>query len=636
MAEDVADDVADDVAEYVSEVSGVEETPETPGGFTPIRDYALIGDTRTGALVSKSGSIDWLCLPDFHSEALFSGLLDPMRGGVLHTGPQRCGRVTRRYVENAPVLETRFETDGGVVTVKDFMTVPSDRRPRPFHPARRLVRIVAAERGNPEVSLRFAPRPGYGRTVPLLERRGELGWVLSDGKHFLLFQSDLDHEASERGVVSGVTRLREGERRTVSLSFCGRDVGVVPQIGVEACTSELEATLGWWKDWLGRLDYDGPFRAEVFRSAMALRLITYSQSGAVLASATSSLPESIGAPRNYDYRYCWLRDSSFILRSFLGLGYLGEAQGFFQWLMHATQLTAPRLQTLYNVFGRTDVAERKVPWLQGYRGSTPVNIGNAAESQLQLDIYGAVLTAALLFVSHGGEIGRSERKRLEGLARVVCSDWTLPDNGIWEMPGGRKHNTYSKAMCWAALDAAVRLKERGLIRDRGDRFARERDEIRRVTLEQGWNERKGAFVGAFGHDWLDASVLLLPRIGFIEPDHPRMVATYQRIEEVLGEGAQIRRYAEGVDGLPGREGAFVACGFWAAEYLARRGETQAARDRVARVLEAANDVGLMSEEIDCRTGEALGNMPQGYSHTSLINAALAIKEAEEGREPEQT
>lgn len=618
-----------------AEVGEAGDIAGEPGGFMPIRDYALIGDTRTGALVSKAGSIDWLCLPDFHSEALFSGLLDPLRGGTLRTGPRLGGRVTRRYVDNAPVLETRFATDDGVLTVKDFMVLPSDERPRPFHPARRLIRIVEAERGSPEVMLRFAPRPGYGRTVPRLKRRGKLGWTLSDGSHFLLFQSDLEHEASAQGEVTGVTRLRQGERRTVSLSFCGRDIGVVPPVGSDAAASELDATLAWWKSWLGRLDYDGPFRDQVFRSAMALRLITFSQSGAVIAAATSSLPESIGATRNYDYRYCWLRDSSFILRSFLGLGYLAEAEGFFSWLMHATQLTAPRLQTLYNVFGRTDVRESHVPWLQGYRHSTPVNIGNAAESQLQLDIYGAVLGAALLFVSHGGEIGRAERKRLEGLARVVCCDWTLPDNGIWEMPGGRRHNTYSKAMCWAALDAAIGLRDKGLIRDPDDRFAGERDEIRRVTLERGWNERVGAFTGAFGHDWLDASVLLLPRIGFIAPDDPRMVATYERIEEGLGQGAQIRRYADGVDGLPGREGAFVACGFWAAEYLARRGDTRAARERVSRVLEAANDVGLMSEEVDCDTGEALGNTPQGYSHTSLINAALAIKEAEDGAEPRQ-
>ena len=636
VSEQVSEQVSDEGGDAAKDAPDARQAPHRPGGFTPIRDYALIGDMRTGALVSKTGSIDWLCLPDFHSEALLSGILDPLRGGSLFTGPRRCDRVTRRYVENAPILETRFETGDGVLTVRDFMALASDDRRRAFHPQRRLVRIVEAESGNPEVTLRFAPRPGFGRSVPRLKKRGKLGWSLADGHAFLLFQSDLEHESTSQGVLQGTTRLAEGERRSVSLSFCDRDIGVVPPIGAEACASELDETLGWWQRWLGRLDYDGPFRAEVFRSAMALRMLTFSQSGAVVAAATSSLPEVIGGPRNYDYRFCWLRDSSFILRSFLGLGYLAEAQGFFEWLMHATQLSAPRLQTVYTVYGRTDVSEQKIQSLQGYRGSTPVNTGNGAESQLQLDIYGAVLSAAVLFLSHGGEIGRSERRRLEGLAKVVCDDWTLPDNGIWEMPGGRKHNTYSKAMCWAALDSAVQLKERGLISDPGDRFASERDAIRRVTLEQGWNDRVGAFVGAFGHDWLDASALLLPRIGFIEPNEPRMVATFEKIEAKLGQGAQIRRYHDSVDPLPGKEGAFVACGFWAAEYLARRGDTQAARDRVSRVLEAANDVGLMSEEIDCDTGEALGNMPQGYSHTSLINAALAIKEAEEGRRPEQT
>ncbi len=283
--------MSEQVSEQATEGPEANDAPERPGGFTPIRDYALIGDMRTGALVSKTGSIDWLCLPNFHSDALLAGMLDPLRGGSLFTGPRRCRRVSRRYVEGAPILETRFETDDGVLTVTDFMALSSAPRPRPLDPQRRLIRIVAAESGEPEVALRFAPRPGYGRRVPRLKARGKLGWTLADGESFLLFQSDLQHEAGSQGVLEGTTRLAAGEARSVSLSFCGRDIGVVPPIGAQACAAELDETLGWWQRWLGRLDYDGPFRDEVFRSAMALRLLTFSQSGAVVAAATSSLPE---------------------------------------------------------------------------------------------------------------------------------------------------------------------------------------------------------------------------------------------------------------------------------------------------------------------------------------------------------
>jgi GH15 family glucan-1,4-alpha-glucosidase len=367
----------------------------------------------------------------------------------------------------------------------------------------------------------------------------------------------------------------------------------------------------------------------VLRSLVVLRLLTFSQSGAVVAAATTSLPEAIGGRRNWDYRFCWLRDSYFVLNSFMDLGLAEEGCAFFRWLMHATQMTAPRLNTLYTVFGRTDTAApQEVKSLEGYRGSGPVHRGNGAVKQFQLDAHGAVLVCALILAEHGGEIGRAEQRRLRGFAEAIRQDWTLPDNGLWEMRGPRKHHTYSKVMCWAALDAMVRLCERGAVDADAAQYTADRDLIRDTILRQSWNAERGAFIGAFGHDYLDASLLLMPRLGFLPADDPRMVSTFDAIERSLGHGAQLHRYRNGIDGFSRNEGTFTACGFWAADYLARRGDVGAARRRIADLLGHANDLQLMAEELDPESGEQLGNFPQGLSHTAFIEAVLALQQAE--------
>ncbi len=601
--------------------------------YMPIADYALIGDTHAAALIARDGAIDWLCLPDMPDDSIFAELLDRERGGCFFAGSAQGARSTRRYLPHSPVLETTHETADGILRITDFMPIPRDGKQRHVAAARRLIRLVEAVEGQPELAVRFAPRPQYGEVLPRLRQRGRGVWTMSDGRDFLALHSDLPLERSAHGTLTARTRLTKGERRTLAMSFCRSDIGVL--VPLQGCRGELDSTLGWWQDFCAACTHDGPFQAEVLRSFITLRLLTFSQSGAVLAAPTTSLPEAVGGTRNWDYRYCWLRDASFIMGSFLDLGYEEEGEAFFRWLIHATQLTAPRLDVLYDVFGHTMVPERTRHALEGWRGSAPVRTGNGAQGQLQLDVYGEMVNSALLYARAGGTLDFAQRRRLREFADIVCQSWTLPDNGMWEMRNGRRHHTYSKAMCWAALDSVLQLCEMGHLRLDTDRLSRERDAIRASILAQGVNRKAGTLTGAYGHDYMDASLLLLPRMGLIAPDDPLMVATFDRIERDLGHGAQIRRYPDGLDGFTSTEGTFTACGFWAADYLARRGDTDAARARIAELLQNANDLGLMSEETDPETGEMLGNFPQAFSHAGLIRAASSLGRQEQGETPKE-
>jgi GH15 family glucan-1,4-alpha-glucosidase len=612
------------------EVSALLRLPARPDGYLPIADYAVIGDTRTLALVGRDGSIDWLCLPNVDDASVFAALLDRERGGHFLVGVSGPAEIERRYAPETAVLITRFTTSEGVIELTDFMPLALHDAIGAMEPARRVVRIAEAIAGNPRLCVHFVPRPEYGAAMADPRPAGQKSWVIADGRDFLLLQSDVPLAAPMRGTLVGQKRLVVGEKCRFALSFCRNAPGIIPP-GGEAVDRECNNTVEFWQRLCDRIDYNGSFRDAVIRSLITLRLLSFSLSGAVVAAATSSLPEAIGGARNWDYRFCWLRDSYFVLHGFLAFGLQEEGSAFFRWLMHATQLTAPHLETLYTVFGRTDVEPHQLKSLEGYRRSAPVHRGNGATSQLQLDAYGAVLKCALVLAEHGGDIGKSEQRRLRGFADVVRSDWTLPDNGLWEMRGGRKHNTYSKVMCWGALDAMVRLCQRGSIDADGAIYARDRDLVRDAILRQAWNAERRAFTGAFGHDFLDASLLLMPRLGFLPADDPRMVSTFDAIERDLGHGAQLRRYPKGIDGFDQGEGTFTACGYWAAEYLARRGDTDAARSRIADLLALANDVQLMSEEIDAASGEQLGNFPQGLSHAGFLGAVLALNEADAKR-----
>ncbi len=608
--------------------------PDRPQRYLPIAEYALIGDTHAAALVARDGGIDWLCLPDMHDESLFAELLDRERGGSFLLGAINARRITRRYLPNSPVLETVFETADGVLRVTDFMPVPADGHQHDVAAARRLIRLVEVLSGAPELAIRFTPRPHFGEKLPAMRQRSPTLWTCNSGRDFLALHSDLPLARVAHGTIGRRIRLQAGARHALALSFCRQDIGVL--MPLSGCRAELDATRSWWRQFCAHCSYDGPFAEAVVRSLITLRLLTFSQSGAVLAAPTTSLPEAVGGNRNWDYRYCWLRDATFILSSFLDLGYPREGEAFFRWLIHATRLTAPRLDVLYDVFGHTFVPERSRHALEGWCGSAPVRTGNGAQGQLQLDVYGEIADCALLYVQAGGQLDIAQRQRLRGFVNIVCKSWTLPDNGMWEMRNGRRHHTYSKAMCWAALDSALQLAEAGHLRLNARRIRRECDAIRTNILTHARSPKQDTLTGAYGRDYMDASLLLLPRLGLIAADDPLMVATFDRIDRELGRGAQIYRYPEGIDGFPSREGTFTACGFWAADYLARRGDVDAAHDRIAELLhQGGNDLGLMSEELDPDNGHMLGNFPQAFSHAGMIRAAAALARQQQGAAPQE-
>jgi GH15 family glucan-1,4-alpha-glucosidase len=601
----------------------------TAGEYPPIGDYAVIGDCRSAALISRAGSLDWLCLPRFDSPAVFAALLDRRRGGCFSVRPTGEYESSRRYVGDTNVLETTFRTGAGTLRLLDLMPVTSEaEKRRELWPNHQVLRQVECLDGEVEVDVLCDPRPGYGRTTPRAEDRGAFGFRFREEPGILLrSELPLAPLAPDRSGIGGQATLRAGERRYLSLTFNLEEPAVVPPFG-EAAERKIEQTLRWWEKWSGRCRFEGPYRDHVVRSALTLKLMTYAPSGAIVAAPTTSLPETMGGERNWDYRYCWLRDASLTLRGLMDLGYPAEAEAFLNWLFHAIRLTAPDARIMYDVFGESRLPERELDHLEGYAGSRPVRIGNEAADQFQLDTYGEVVDAAFQYVERGGRLDRDMAELMVGLGETACERWREPDEGIWEVRGGRRHHTYSKAMCWVALDRLVRFHEGGHLEAPVDRFSSVRDEIRAEIEARGYNEEIGSYVSVFDGDDLDASLLLLRIYGYAEPGADRMVSTCERIYERLGAGPLLHRY-RGDDGLPGEEGAFGIASFWGVEARARQGDVARARADFERLCGHANDVGLFAEEIDPGTGAALGNFPQAFTHVGLISAALTLRQLEE-------
>jgi GH15 family glucan-1,4-alpha-glucosidase len=610
---------------------GRERPSASPGHEAPaIADYAIIGDCRTAALVSRDGSIDWLCLPHFSGPSMFAALLDPERGGRFAIGPAQACRSSRRYVGPSPVLETRFETAAGRARLLDLMPVVDD--PGALHPLREVLRLLVCEEGEVAVDVGFAPRPDYGRSESRLVRRGKLGFACTHRDELLLLASDVPLELAPDGsAVLGRVVLTAGQSASFRLSYVKGDLAVVAPTGRGALEDRLRRTLLWWEEWASQCRYRGPHESAVLRSAVTLKLMTYALSGAVVAAPTASLPEWIGADRNWDYRYCWLRDAALTMRAFTGLGYREEAGSFLQWLLHATRLTWPKLQVMYDVYGRTNLTESELGHLTGHRGSRPVRIGNGAHRQEQLDVYGGVVSAAFDYAMSGARLQKDEAKLLEGFAETALKCWDQPDHGIWEIRGEKRHYTFSKVMCWAAVDSIVKLHEAGQVRVDVERFRRGRDAIAQAVETQGYSKATGSYAGVFDGDEADAALLLMACLGYKDATDPRMVRTFERLEERLGRGGLLMRYEPGYDRLSSREGAFGICSFWAVDNLARRGDVERAQEAFEGVLAYANDVGLFAEEVDPDTGAALGNFPQAFTHVGLINAALALEEARRKR-----
>ena len=603
--------------------------------YAPIENYGVIGDLHTVALVGNNGSIDWFCYPRFDSPSVFASVLDDAKGGRFVIGPD-VGNVTCRqlYLPDTNILITRFMTEEGVSEVMDFMPPgPADEN---YHG--RIIRIAKVVRGTMSLKLQCSPAFDYGRAEHTVEVRDNRAVFQSDGLGCMLKVSQSGHQTvvsvrpdGNGGVVASGT-LRENS--VLAAVFQGvDDAGIdcdCPE--VEGCLELLENTERYWHQWLRQSRYSGRWREMVDRSALVLKLLCYEPSGAIVAAPTCSLPEDIGGVRNWDYRYTWIRDASFSLYGLMRLGFTYEAGRFMDWLKERCGDLKPdgSLQIMYGIRGEKELPEFTLDHWEGYRKSAPVRIGNAAADQLQLDIYGEMMDSVYLFNKYGTPIDSELWTNLSRLMEWVCDHWDQPDEGIWEVRGGRQHFVYSKLMCWVALDRGVRLAEKRSFPANRERWLQNRDAIYQKIMAEGFNRQRNAFVQAFGSDTLDASNLLMPLVFFVSPTDPKMLSTLEAIncpphEHGLVSDSLVYRYdvARTADGVAGDEGTFSMCTFWLVEALTRAGRLGNARFIFEKMLSYANHLGLYSEETGPR-GEALGNFPQAFTHLGLISAAFNL------------
>jgi len=582
----------------------------------PIRDYALIGDGRTAALIARDGSVDWLCIPDLDSPSVFGRVLDQEHGGHLSLDARGSSATTRRYLPNTNVLETTFETRDGMVRVTDALTLPG----RALAPGRELARRLECMSGDVDVRWTLEPRFDYGRRRPRIRSWSGVAVADAGGEGLAVVVDGGDPIDVAPGRIGGRIRLRQGERALLAVTASHHEPLVLP--APHETERRLDETTAFWVEWAGGRNYSGPWPDSVIRSALALKLLVYAPSGAVAAAPTTSLPEELGGSRNWDYRFCWVRDSAFTLGALLSIGCGAEARAFFWWLMHASQITRPRLRVLYRLDGRESRREQTLP-LAGYMRSAPVRIGNAAADQLQLDVYGGLMQTVWLYVQAGEPLDRDTARRVADIADYVATTWARPDSGIWEVRSAPRQFTQSKLMCWIALDRALALAAVGAIPGtRGAVWKRERDAIGEFVETRCWSAEQGTYSRAAGSEDIDASLLLGVLFAYGGGDKARLDGTVAAVRRRLATGPFVRRYS-GDDGLDGREGAFLTCSFWLVDALARIGRLEDATALMEELIVLANDVGLYSEEIDAADGTFLGNFPQGLAHLALIGAATS-------------
>ena len=591
--------------------------------YPPIGDYALLSDCHSGALVSKDGSIDWCTFHRFEARPVFARLLDWGKGGFFRIAPTTDEyEVTRRYLPGTNVLETRFETPGGVITLTDCFAVKTGAG----HPEHRLIRHVRCDQGEVRVKVKLEPRFDYGVTEPRLEQVADDLVVAYGGPDALVLQTDLGIGTAEITACEIAHMMTAGDEAWIVLTWFLPHELEPRRLSSEQIKAEFDETERFWREWSELCDYNGPYREQVVRSALVLKALTNGPTGAIVAAATTSLPEEIGGVRNWDYRFSWLRDSSLTLNALFALGLTEEAHAYMDWLKRTTAGRAKALQIMYGVGGERFLPEVELDHLEGYRGSRPVRIGNAAASQFQLDVFGELLDTVWLYRQHGGDVDEIFWEFLTRVGGAVLDLWAEPDQGIWEIRGEPRHFVYSKVMAWVALDRLVKLAE--LDRREGDLdgWRAARDEIRDLIEREGVDG--SVFTQSFGDGGkLDAANLMIPIVGFVAHDDPRARATVAKIADELSADGFVYRYVtDGVDGLSGDEATFAICSFWLVECLARGGEVDRARELFERLLSFCNDVGLLGEEIDPHSGEMLGNFPQAFSHLGIIQAAIALSE----------
>jgi GH15 family glucan-1,4-alpha-glucosidase len=588
-----------------------------------IEDYALIGDMQTAALVCRDGTVDWLCLPRFDSHAIFAGLLGTEEHGFWRLGPAHAADAQpptasrRRYRGDSLILESEWDTPRGTVRVTDFMP-PRDGAPQ-------LIRIVEGVTGRVPMRSALRMRFSYGRVVPWVHRH-EGRTVAVAGPDSVWFDTDCETYGKDLTTYADFT-VAPGDRIAFTISWepSHKQPPALPEP-----EQSLEATEEFWRDWVDQCTYHGPYREAVVRSLITLKALTYAPTGGIVAAPTTSLPEEIGGVRNWDYRYTWLRDAAITLSSLLRTGYREEARAWREWLLRAVAGDPENLQIMYGIAGERELGEAELDWLPGYEGSAPVRVGNGAAHQLQLDVYGEVTEA--LHLAHMTGLSRNDYASLLQLKliRYLEDHWDQPDEGIWEVRGPRRHFVHSKVMAWVAVDRTIKLVESGDADGPLEKWRELRDDIHRDVCEKGYDKDRNTFTQSYGSKELDASLLLIPQMGFLPPDDKRVIGTIEAIQRELSTSdGFILRYPTsgedaGVDGLEGDEGAFLACSFWMADDLAMIGRVDEARKLFERLLALRNDLGLLAEEWDPRLQRQVGNFPQAFSHVPLIDTALRL------------
>jgi GH15 family glucan-1,4-alpha-glucosidase len=594
-----------------------------------IGDYALISDCRTAALVSRGGSVDWLCPGRFDRPSVFARLLDAAAG---HWSLRLSGEfgVSRRYVEGTIVLETTFQTATGTLVLLDALALGANESGHELGRASPgvLLRRASCPTGTVELNFEYVPRPEYGLVHPLMIPV-EGGVVARGGAEVLFLSSPVSLEV-ERTVARATVSLSAGTTVSFAMEHRTSSEPAAPPWSQEAISERMEDTIRAWRTWSGiHQAYDGPWRELVQHSGRVLQALTYQPTGAIVAAPTTSLPESVGGPRNWDYRYTWVRDASLTLEALWVAACPDEAQRFFSWMAAAAaaRVHETDLQIMFGVGGEHDLSERELGHLAGWRGSRPVRVGNGAWNQRQLDVYGELLSAAHRLRDQLGTMDDATRAFLVEVAETAAVRWDEADQGIWEIRGEPRHFLYSKLMCWVGLECAIDLAEELGAPDRVEGWARTSRLIREAILREGWSESAGAFTQSFGSQELDASALMLPIVGFLPGTDPRVRSTIDAIDAGLTDDRGLVYRYRSQDGLEGDEGTFLICTFWLAQALAEAGELERATRKFEVAVAYANDVGLLSEEVDPRTGEMLGNFPQAFSHIGLVNAAWAISQA---------
>jgi GH15 family glucan-1,4-alpha-glucosidase len=582
-----------------------------------IEDYAFIGDCETAALVGRDGSMDWLCWPHFAAPACFAALLGTQENGHWVVAAKGAARTSRRYLGETLILETTFETEEGRAVLIDFMPIRD--------PNSTIVRIVRGVQGNVSMAMQLVLRFDYGRSMPWVTRMKDGALRAISGPHMVTLHTPVPLRGENFKTLSEFT-IREGESVPFVMSY-GPSYESLPK-PVDAEHS-LRQTESFWKKWTGQCPPEVEYADAVKRSLITLKGLTYRPTGGIVAAPTTSLPEKVGGGRNWDYRYCWLRDATFTLLALMNAGYFDEARAWRDWLLRAAAGSPEQVQIMYGICGERNLMEYEMPWLGGYEGSKPVRVGNAASEQLQLDVFGEIADALLHAHLGGISATRADFDLQQALTDHLAGIWQQPDEGIWEVRGGPKHFTYSKVMAWVAFDRAIQGAERFGMNQEMRRWRELRDKVHAEVCEQGYDTRLGSFTQSFGSKELDASLLLIPLVGFLPPGDPRVRGTIEAVEKHLMPDGFVLRYRteSSPDGLPAGEGAFLACSFWMVSALKMLGRSGDARRLFERLLSVRNDVGLLAEEYDPKAKRQLGNFPQALSHIALVNAAFEFTRA---------